>query len=307
MNYLSLALILSILIYHALYNWGFYLIWGSMIAVYLYKYFENESKFKNSADQKWKMASHKDGGDPCVYSKEEIDLTELEVFLETHNKKNPEERLTLTHVCVRALGAALSETKRCNGVISFGHYLPVESVDISVLVDIDGKNLGNVLVKGCNSASLQEISRQLKLTVSKMKTGKDEKFNEQMNLLAAMPSFVMQTLSRIISYISYDLGLGVPAAKVNPYNFGMGIVTNVTTMNLDDTTAPLCPFTKAICVVVMNTPKMKPIVVNGEVKIRKVININSSFDHRFADGYDAAKMFGVFRKVFMNPEMYVGK
>jgi pyruvate/2-oxoglutarate dehydrogenase complex dihydrolipoamide acyltransferase (E2) component len=307
MNYFSLALILAILTYHALYHWLFLAIWGVVVAVYWGMNRKYQTQSPNSPYQKWKMASFHDGGDPCVYSREIFDLTDTEAFIETFNKENPNSRITLTHLCARALGATLSETQRNCGVISAGHFAPVESIDISVLVDIGGNNLGTVLVKDCGRHTLPEISHQLHQSVAKMKRGKDETLNNQMQMLKRIPSSLMQALARVIGFISYDLGLSVPALKIKRHNFGMGIITNVMGMNLRDAIAPLVPFLKPVVVVVMNEPFLKPIVVGNEVKIRKVMFINTSFDHRFADGTDAAKMFRAFRKVFNSPQNYVSR
>ncbi len=51
---------------------------------------------------------------------------------------------------------------------------------------------------------------------------------------------------------------------------------------------------------IINAPEMgiigvnkaidRPVVMDGAVAIRRIMNLSSSFDHRFVDGYDAAAM-----------------
>ena len=51
---------------------------------------------------------------------------------------------------------------------------------------------------------------------------------------------------------------------------------------------------------IINAPEMgiigvnkaidRPVVMDGAVAIRRMMNLSSSFDHRFVDGYDAAAM-----------------
>lgn len=304
MNYFAFALIAAIVVWHLIYNWSFLLVWGAIIAFYAYYGWRYNSKHPNSAYQKWRLASYKDGGDPCVYSRELFDMTEIEAFLDKFNAENPQNRITLTHLCVRAIAESLSFTGRNGGVMSAGHFMPDKNIDVSVLVDIGGNNLGSVVVKNANHSSLVDISNQLFQIVGKMRKGNDERLNDQMKIFKRVPSGIMQLVVRLLTFISYDLGLAIPAAKVTAKHFGHAIVTNVSGMEYKDAIAPLVPICRPICVIVMNQIFEKPIVVNGEVKVRRVMYINSSFDHRYADGYDAARMFAAFRRVFSNPAKY---
>jgi 2-oxoisovalerate dehydrogenase E2 component (dihydrolipoyl transacylase) len=45
----------------------------------------------------------------------------------------------------------------------------------------------------------------------------------------------------------------------------------------------------------------RPAVVNGQVAVRLVMNLSSSFDHRFVDGYDAAAMIQRIREMLEHP------
>ena len=42
-------------------------------------------------------------------------------------------------------------------------------------------------------------------------------------------------------------------------------------------------------------------VVNGQVEVRLMMNLSSSFDHRFVDGYDAASMIQRIREMLEHP------
>jgi len=45
-----------------------------------------------------------------------------------------------------------------------------------------------------------------------------------------------------------------------------------------------------VAIIGVNKAVERPVVVDGQVVIRKMMNLSSSFDHRFVDGYDAAMM-----------------
>jgi 2-oxoisovalerate dehydrogenase E2 component (dihydrolipoyl transacylase) len=53
----------------------------------------------------------------------------------------------------------------------------------------------------------------------------------------------------------------------------------------------------------VNRAVERPVVVNGQVDIRLMMNLSSSFDHRFVDGYDAAAMIQRIREMLEHPAM----
>jgi 2-oxoisovalerate dehydrogenase E2 component (dihydrolipoyl transacylase) len=53
----------------------------------------------------------------------------------------------------------------------------------------------------------------------------------------------------------------------------------------------------------VNRAVERPVVVNGQVDVRLMMNLSSSFDHRFVDGYDAAAMIQRIREMLEHPAM----
>lgn len=47
----------------------------------------------------------------------------------------------------------------------------------------------------------------------------------------------------------------------------------------------------------------RPVVKNGQIIIRKMMNISSSFDHRIVDGYDAARIIQKLKQLIENPSL----
>jgi 2-oxoisovalerate dehydrogenase E2 component (dihydrolipoyl transacylase) len=62
---------------------------------------------------------------------------------------------------------------------------------------------------------------------------------------------------------------------------------------------------------IINAPEMaiigvnkavdRPVVMNGVVTVRRIMNLSSSFDHRFVDGYDAAAMIQALKDQLEHP------
>lgn len=56
-----------------------------------------------------------------------------------------------------------------------------------------------------------------------------------------------------------------------------------------------------VAIVGVNRAVQRPMVVNGEVAVRTMMNLSSSFDHRFVDGFDAAAMIQRMREMLEHP------
>jgi len=56
-----------------------------------------------------------------------------------------------------------------------------------------------------------------------------------------------------------------------------------------------------VSIIGVNRAIEKPVVMNGQVAIRTMMNLSSSFDHRFVDGYDAAAMIQRVKEMLEHP------
>jgi 2-oxoisovalerate dehydrogenase E2 component (dihydrolipoyl transacylase) len=56
-----------------------------------------------------------------------------------------------------------------------------------------------------------------------------------------------------------------------------------------------------VAIIGVNRALERPVVQDGAVAIRRVMNLSSSFDHRFVDGYDAAAMIQALKECLEHP------
>ena len=56
-----------------------------------------------------------------------------------------------------------------------------------------------------------------------------------------------------------------------------------------------------VAIIGVNRAVERPMVVNGQVEVRLMMNLSSSFDHRFVDGYDAAAMIQRIKELLEHP------
>jgi 2-oxoisovalerate dehydrogenase E2 component (dihydrolipoyl transacylase) len=58
-----------------------------------------------------------------------------------------------------------------------------------------------------------------------------------------------------------------------------------------------------VAIIGLNKAVDRPVVHQGAVVIRRIMNLSSSFDHRFVDGYDAAAMIQALKELLEHPAM----
>ena len=56
-----------------------------------------------------------------------------------------------------------------------------------------------------------------------------------------------------------------------------------------------------VAIIGVNRAVQRPVIVNGQVTVRLMMNLSSSFDHRFVDGYDAAAMIQRIKEMLEHP------
>jgi len=56
-----------------------------------------------------------------------------------------------------------------------------------------------------------------------------------------------------------------------------------------------------VAIIGVNKAIERPVVLNGAITVRRIMNLSTSFDHRFVDGYDAAAMVQALKDMLEHP------
>lgn len=60
-----------------------------------------------------------------------------------------------------------------------------------------------------------------------------------------------------------------------------------------------------VAIVGVNRQVQQPVVIDGDIQIRTMMNLSSSFDHRFVDGLHAAEFIQEVRRILESPQLYL--
>ena len=183
---------------------------------------------------------------------EEIDITELEALRKHLNKakSDPSERLTILPFLGLALMRALKEFPQCNSTYN---------KDRNVLLQHEAVHLGVAT----------QTPDGLKVPVVKHAELKD------IDGLAAEIRRVTQAARDNSAKKSELTGGTITITSLGK----LGGIASTPVINLPE-----------VGIIGVNRAAERPMVFNGQIAVRLMMNLSSSFDHRFVDGYDAAAM-----------------
>jgi len=194
---------------------------------------------------------------------EEIDITELEALRKHLNSRRGDssERLTLLPFLGLALIRALKEFPQCNSTYD---------KDRNVLLQHEAVHLGVAT----------QTPDGLKVPVIKHAEMKD------IDGLATEIRRLTQA-ARDNSATKSDLSGGT----ITITSLGkLGGIASTPVINLPE-----------VGIIGVNRAVERPMVFNGQIAVRLMMNLSSSFDHRFVDGYDAAAMIQRIKEMLEHP------
>ena len=194
---------------------------------------------------------------------EEIDITELEALRKHLNSRRSDqsERLTLLPFLGLALMRALKEFPQCNSTYD---------KDRNVLLQHEAVHLGVAT----------QTPDGLKVPVIKHAEMKD------IDGLAAEIRRLTQAARDNSATKSELTGGTITITSLGK----LGGIASTPVINLPE-----------VGIIGVNRAVERPMVFNGQIAVRLMMNLSSSFDHRFVDGYDAAAMIQRIKEMLEHP------
>jgi hypothetical protein len=256
---------------------------------------------RNSVRRKLAIASWRPPREGNIYGKLEVDATEAQAYLRDVRARTGE-RVTLTHLVAKATAAALAAEPTLNGRIRLGRYLQNDRVSIAFLVTMpDGSDLGRARVDHVDRKDVATIAAELRQRSERLRTGTDADWEKSKQLVRILPTWLLRPLVWLTGWLTSSLGVDAKPLGLERQPFGSAIVTSVGMLGLDEAWVPPTPFARVPLYVLIGAVRERPVVVEGEVVRRPMLTVTATIDHRFIDGFQAATLAQVFRRVFDDP------
>ncbi len=193
---------------------------------------------------------------------EEIDITELEALRKHLNaKREPAERLTILPFLAMALVKVLREFPQCN---------VTHDKDRNLLLQHEAVHLG-VATQTPDGLKVPVVRHAEIMTLDGL--------SAEIRRLAEAARTNQATKSDLSGSTITITSLGK-----------LGGIVSTPVINSPE-----------VAIIGVNRAVERPMVVNGQVEVRLMMNLSSSFDHRFVDGYDAAAMVQGIKELLEYP------
>jgi len=193
---------------------------------------------------------------------EEIDITELETLRKHLNeKKDTTERLTLLPFLALALIRALRDFPQCN---------VTHDRDRNLLLEHEAVHLGIATQTG-DGLKVPVVRHAEIMTLDALA--------EEIRRLSEAARTNRATKSELSGSTITITSLGK-----------LGGIVSTPVINSPE-----------VAIIGVNRAVERPVVINGQVQVRLMMNLSSSFDHRFVDGYDAAAMIQRIKEMLEHP------
>ena len=303
MSIWTVAFFLALLIWSILYQQLIFLIYTVILAIYLAVGALKRGSTPVDPVQKLKAVTSNAPGQPNMLVSVEIDLENADNYLKEYNSRNPPFKVTYTHISVASLGVAFDKSQKA-GKLAFGEFFPAKSVELVVIVDVEGKDIGALVAKDTQNKTPPEMAAFLNGKIKLMKANKMKAFNMQNKILGLFPSFLLKILLRIGVFMLYDLELTIPYLASNKNSASFGAVSNITESHITHVHSALVSFTKVEVIMVISAPQLRPVVHEGEIQVRKMNTINMTFDSRFVDIFDACELVDHVKDYWENKERF---
>ena len=194
---------------------------------------------------------------------EEVDITDLEKLRQHLNNKYSAERGRLTYLpfIMLALVRALREHPQCNALYDKDRHVLLQHS--AVHIGLATHTEAGLKVPVIRDAQNRSLWQLAQQAAAVAQAARDD---------TATPN---QLTGSTITLTSLGkLGALVATPIVNP---------------------------PELAIIAINRATQRPAVVNGEIVVRRMMNISSSFDHRFVDGYVAAALIQHLKTLLEHP------
>jgi 2-oxoisovalerate dehydrogenase E2 component (dihydrolipoyl transacylase) len=193
---------------------------------------------------------------------EEIDITELEALRKHLNaKREPADRLTILPFLAMALVKVLRDFPQCN---------VTHDKDRNLLLQHEAVHLG-VATQTPDGLKVPVVRHAEIMTLDGL--------SAEIKRLAEAARTNQATKSDLSGSTITITSLGK-----------LGGIVSTPVINSPE-----------VAIIGVNRAVERPMVVNGQVEVRLMMNLSSSFDHRFVDGYDAAAMVQGIKELLEYP------
>ncbi|MBI5493733.1 MAG: 2-oxo acid dehydrogenase subunit E2 [Deltaproteobacteria bacterium] len=251
------------------------------------------------------IGTWQDAYDPSVYGTVKIRMEKALEYIEAFRAKTGR-KLTVTHLITKAVAQALHDTPDANAMLRFNRIWLRQRVDIGLQVVMTDEATGKVdlsaaKIQDADKKSLVEIIDELEAKAKLIRDRKDPALEKTRQSMGMIPFMFMNAFVKLLSFLLYELNLDLRWAGLPADPFGSAFVTSIGSLGLHVAYVPLVPYAHVPILVAPGAVEDEPVVQDGRVIPGKTMSVSATFDHRFIDGFHAARLAKTMKEMLTDP------
>lgn len=200
-------------------------------------------------------------------------------------------------ILIKALGYVIERNPHLNSQLRFGRLTPRDSIDVSIMMKKsveDGHDLTFTTIKQVDKLTVEKIHEVINSKKVTIYEKHQDEVGIALQLIHLMPKFLGRVFLKLYGWLAFDFGFNLSFLKLPHKPFGSVIISNIGSLGLKKGLLPLVPFTRSCLMVAMGRAEFEPAYYNQQIVARETIHLGVTFDHRYFDGAEAAKMLRDF-------------
>ena len=247
--------------------------------------------------RKTSVATWKPTGDSSCYCFEDVIIDEILVYC----KRN---LISINSFLIKVFSNTLKKQPKINSTVRGRKIYSREDISVffHTIIDAESDDLSGILVKDGQNKDVQEINKEFLKKIKNSKKGITD-FVESKKVVEKTPSIFVKPLLNLYSFFSYRLNKNLKVFKSKSNAFGSIMLTSIGSIGISRAFCPIAPYTKVPMVVSIGKIGCRPVVVDSEIHIKKMMTLGFTFDHRIMDGIHFAEFFNCLSNYFKNPKL----
>lgn len=242
--------------------------------------------------------------DPQIFGDMEVEASALLGFIEEARRASGR-RISVTHAVGRALAHAFSHNPDLNVRLHRGHFVDRESIDVFFIVSAEqGRELSGVKVIDADHKSVVDIAGELSQRAERIRTGEDVEFGKTKAMFARTPRPLLNLGFRVAAWLTTDLNLDLKKYGLPAQPFGSVMISSVGMFGIKHAYAPLSPYYRVPLIVLVGEIDERPALIDGRLVNRPVVPLSATLDHRYLDGFHAARLARSIREYLEDPKRF---
>ena len=241
-----------------------------------------------------------------AYMKVSVDITKTEDYIKKYNEEHPDNRIAIFDIIIAAMLKTLRIRPQMNRFIANQTMYQRNCITAAFTVkkefrDDGDETLARIVAE--DTDNLESISFKVREQIAKCKVEDDES-TDAMNFIKRLPA--KHVIGAVARYLDRHGWMPKSVIATDPYQCSV-VLTNLGSLGMDIGYHHLMNWGTNSIFVIVGTKKFKPFYdKDGNVTMKRVIDLAVTLDERISDGFYYGRSLRLVQKLIENPEFLEG-